>query len=190
MASRRVGITLIPCQLFSCSLVGMKYYTKAGEGRGESWYRHLDALPIYGMGQGSCALPVVWTLISVVLINTLCELHKGMTFTTPDGKINTKRPIKGLINDTTIGTNTARNNSSCLSKVQELTKSWEHFLFLSGGMLTRDKYFYYHIDWEWNEGRHKWLIPRDPTLTFHAKTRNQTDQSQGNWRRNHIGPSK
>ncbi len=148
-----------PCQLFACSLAGMKYYTKAGEGIGESWYRHLDALPIYGMGQGSCALPVVWTLISVVLINTLCKLHKGMTFTTPDGKINTERPIEGLINDTTIGTNTAGNNSSCLSKVQELTKSWEHFLFLSGGMLARDKCFYYHIDWEWNEGKAQMIDP-------------------------------
>ena len=86
MASRRVGMPLIPCQLFSHSLVGIKYYTKAEEGVGESWYRHSDAFLIYSTGQGSCALHVVWTLIRAVLINALCVLHKKMTFEMPDGK--------------------------------------------------------------------------------------------------------
>ncbi len=38
MASRRVGMPLIPCQLFTRNLEGMKYLTKAGEGVSDTWF--------------------------------------------------------------------------------------------------------------------------------------------------------
>ena len=38
MASRGVGMPLIPCQLFTKNLAGMKYYTKVGDGIGKEWY--------------------------------------------------------------------------------------------------------------------------------------------------------
>ncbi len=166
MASRRVGMPLIPCQLFTRSLEGMKYYTKVGRGLCESWYKHNEAYPIYGTGQGSCASPVVWTLISVVLINALQHLHQGMIFQTPDGKTVTKRPIDGFVDDTTIGTNMAGEHQTCLQEAQELARTWEHLLFLSGGTLAREKCFYYHINWQWHEGRATMVNPEDLSIAI------------------------
>ena len=108
MESRQVGMPLIPSQLFMRSLAGMKYFAKSGEGMGEMWYRHRKEYPIYGTEKGSCVSPVVWILISVVLINALQALHHGMTFHTPDGTVTTSHPIDSLVDDTTIGSNTPR----------------------------------------------------------------------------------
>ncbi len=146
LASRRVDIPVITCQLFTWSLAGMKYFTKAGEGVEENWHKHREVFPIYGIGQGSCVLFVAWILISMVLINALRDLHKGMTFSTPNGEITTEWPIDSLVDDTTIGTNTSGSNATCLEKAQDLARSWEHLLFLPEGTLARDKCFFYHID--------------------------------------------
>ena len=77
-----------------------------------------------------------------------------------------KRLIDGLVNDTTIGTNTAGENQTCLQEAQELARTWEHLLFLSGGTLAREKCFYYHINWQWNEGRAKMVNPEESSIAI------------------------
>ncbi len=166
MASRRVGMQLIPCQLFTRSLQGMKYFTKVGEGVGDHCYRHTPAFPIYGTGQGSCASPVAWILISVVLINTLRSLHTGMSFSLPDGWIVSSCPIDGIVDDTTIGTNTQGKHNSCLEEAQELAEDWECLLFLSGGTLAHNKCFFYHIDWTWWDGKATMTDPEGSDITL------------------------
>ena len=147
MASQRVGMPLIPCQMFTRTLQGMKYYTRAGEGVSSDWYCHSTAFPIYGTRQGSCDFPIVWVLISVVLINALRTLHEGMKFYSPDSSIISVRHIDGIVDDTTTNTNVKGCNETCLAEAQVLARSWEHLLFLSGGTLTWKKWFFYHINW-------------------------------------------
>ncbi len=137
----------------------MKYYTRAGEGVRSDWYRHSPAFPINGTGQGSCASPIVWVLISVVLINALRSLHKGMSFQSPDGSITSVRPIDGIVDDTTIGMNTTGNEATCIQEAQLLARSWEHLLFLSGGTLARNECFFYHVNWEWHHGQSTMIDP-------------------------------
>ena len=117
------------CQVMNRCLAGMKYFMKAGERVGEHWYWHSPIFPIHGMGQGSCASLAAWILISIVLINALKSLHKGMIFTLPDGQTKLARPIDGIVDDTTIGTNPKGDKGTFLLKAQALAQSWKHLLF-------------------------------------------------------------
>ncbi len=178
LASRRVGMTSVACQLMNQCLAGMKYFTRAGEGVSEHWYRHSPAFPIYGTGQGSCASPVVWILISVVLINALKALHRGMVFTSPDGGTVSSRPIDGIVDDTTIGTNVKGNNQTCLEEAQDLARAWEHLLFLSGGTLAREKCFFYHIQWKWENGRATMSDPSESEIILPRGDQEPDEQIQ------------
>ncbi len=111
-----------------------------------------------------------------------------MVFHSPDGTITTDRLIDGLVDDTTIGTNTSGDNTTCLEEAQDLAQMWEHLLFLSGGTLARDKCFFYHLDWEWENGKARLIDPRDPALSYLRETKSQTCLSTGRCQMRRIGP--
>ena len=65
---------------------------------------------------------MVWTLIGVVLVNDLRQLHQDMKVQTPRGETSTQRLLDGLVDDTTIGTNGSGDYATCLEEAQYLAQ--------------------------------------------------------------------
>jgi hypothetical protein len=57
----------------------MKYRLRTVLGDSKKFYYHTIDSSIHGTGQGSCASPDLWLLISSTLMNCLAELAGGMT---------------------------------------------------------------------------------------------------------------
>ncbi len=144
MASRRVGMPLLPCVLVANVLSSVIYSTKVGPGLAEGTYQHTITHPIYGTGQGSCALPVFWLLLSLILITVLRKHHVGMKFSSPNGTMTAQHPIDRLVDGTTIGTNEAGELESLLQAGAKIAQEWESLLFLSGGTLVKKCLFLSH----------------------------------------------
>ncbi len=156
----------LPCILVAHILSTMVYHTKSGAGLASQPYCNSAAHPIYGTGQGSCASPIFWLLLSLVLIAALQKRHTGMSFQTPDGKIVTDRPIDRIVDDTTVGANVAPAGTSILEEGRRVARDWETLLFLSGGTLAPKKCFFYHTNWSWH-GRSAGMInPENSEITL------------------------
>jgi hypothetical protein len=73
----------------------MKYRQRTALGDSKKFYYHTINSPIHGTGQGSCASPALWLLISSTLMNCLAELARGMTMV--DAVDENKNLINGLM---------------------------------------------------------------------------------------------
>jgi hypothetical protein len=66
---------------------------------------HTDKTPIHGTGQGSCASPAIWLLVSSILMEILQQSAKGMSM---QGIEESTRKIvqwiEGYVDDTSIFT--------------------------------------------------------------------------------------
>jgi hypothetical protein len=56
----------------------MKFRLRKALGDSVKTYQHSYETPIHGTGQGSCASPTKWLLISIILMDCLSELGGGM----------------------------------------------------------------------------------------------------------------
>lgn len=57
----------------------MKFRLRTALGNSKRTYTHTTETPIHGTGQGSCASPAIWLLISSILMDCLSEICGGMT---------------------------------------------------------------------------------------------------------------
>jgi hypothetical protein len=67
---------------------------------------------LYGIGQGSCASPILWALLNQLLLTALCEEFECIRLVSVDGKVEHKRPGNSFVDDTTTGT-TIRQWNQC-----------------------------------------------------------------------------
>ncbi len=86
-------------------------------------------------------------------MDALRRLHKGILFQSPDGSKEVGHPIDGIVDDTTVGTNTTGEFQTIQEEAQVLAQNWADLLWMSGGVLEHRKCYYYNITWSWNNGR-------------------------------------
>jgi hypothetical protein len=63
----------------------------------------LDKL-LYGIGQGSCASPIIWALLNQLLLTALGEEFECIRLVSVDGKVDHKRPVDSCVDEKTTGT--------------------------------------------------------------------------------------
>jgi hypothetical protein len=85
--SQYYGLSPLTVNAQGQTLKHMKYRLRTALGDSKKLYYHSKNSPIHGMGQGSCASPALWLLISSTLMNCLAELASGMTMTDAVDKI-------------------------------------------------------------------------------------------------------
>jgi hypothetical protein len=123
----------------------------------------LDKL-LYGIGQGSCAYPILWALLNQLLLVALGDKFDCIRLVAVDGVEEHIRPVDYFVNDTTCG---ATNDDPDIEpkgvEVQQLTESEEKFvtrmqdnvqffldiLQVTGGDLSQEYFARYLIFHRW-----------------------------------------
>jgi hypothetical protein len=59
---------------------------------------------LYGIGQGSCASPIIWALLNKLLLTALGEEFECIRLVSVDGNVENKRTADSFVDDTTPGT--------------------------------------------------------------------------------------
>jgi ribonuclease HI len=152
MVSRYNGVPSNFCQLQANTLLNTEFKLRTALGDSNRSYRHTDDNPIHGTGQGSCASPSIWLMLSSLLMNILHELGNGMTMVDILKNNTTLREIiEGFVDDTSIFTNCTSNDIiNILRKLQEDGNIWSMLLQASGGKLEVNKCFFYLLSWHWD----------------------------------------
>jgi hypothetical protein len=122
-------------------------------GYSAQFYQHSETTPVHGTGQGSCASPAIWLLVSSILMDCRSELGNRLTmhnvFHTEYSIESLRHWIDGFVDDTSLFTSIAgtMSNTNDISELtnhlQEDVIAWKDLLETSGGKLELKKCFYY-----------------------------------------------
>jgi hypothetical protein len=138
--SQYYGVTKNMASLHATTLRKMKYRLRTALGESTQTYQHTNVTPIHGTGQGSCASPAIWLIISSILMDCLSELGSGMTMQDVVQENSIQQWIDGFVDDTSLFTNIVQltNNNNIIELCNSLTRDmtiWNELLEASGGKL-------------------------------------------------------
>jgi hypothetical protein len=153
MTSMYYGIPVNFCQLQAATLKQSIFRLRTALGDSTQTYKHTLDTPIHGTGQGSCASPALWLLISSLLMDLLERKAKGMTMIDVNNTQEIKRWIEGFIDDTSLFTNIdfiSQCSKTLINHLQQDGCEWASLLEASGGKLELIKFFYYMLTWTWD----------------------------------------
>jgi hypothetical protein len=115
---------------------------------------------LYGIGQGSCASPILWALLNQLLLTTLGEEFECIRLVSVDGKFEHKRPGDSFVDDTTTGTTNEDttmepvpveeealtwSEEELIAKIQDIIQFFLDVLHVTGGDLAPAKCAWYLI---------------------------------------------
>lgn len=131
----------------------MQFRLRTAIGDSTESYSHSDTTPIqHGTGQGSCASPSIWLLISSIRMDCLSELAGGMKMENVIDNCTLQEWINGFVDDTSLFCNIKSNNRNELrNQLHHDMVIWQELLEASGGKLELSKCFYYILHWNFNE---------------------------------------
>jgi hypothetical protein len=156
--SQYYGVSRNMASLQATTLKKMKFRLRTALGESSRTYQHSNNTPIHGTGQGSCASPAIWLLISSILMDCLSEIGGGMIMQDVNGISSIQQWIDGFVDDTSLFTNvTCHNDNHCIIQSCNQLRSdmiiWNDLLEASGGKLELSKCFYYILSWQFdNDG--------------------------------------
>jgi hypothetical protein len=106
LVSQYYGITKNMCSLQAATLESTVYKIRTALGESERTYKNSKNKPIHGTGQGSCASPAIWLLVSSFIMDILQDHATGMNMV----DIQTKylpiiHWIEGFVDNNSIFTN-------------------------------------------------------------------------------------
>jgi ribonuclease HI len=154
--SQYYGISHNMALLQATTLKKMKFRLRTALGDSKRTYQHTSVTPIHGTGQGSCASPAIWLLISSILMDCLSELGGGMTMLDVHNNNALQQWIDGFVDDTSLFTNISQftDNPELIQITNQLTGDmiiWKDLLEASGGKLELSKCFYYILSWQFDD---------------------------------------
>jgi hypothetical protein len=102
----------------------MEHHVCTGFGVSEKTYGSTTEKLLYGIGQGSCASPILWALINQLLLAALGEKFTCIRLVAIDGEEEHIRPGDSFVDDTTTGTTNDDSELEPVSHViSDLTSS-------------------------------------------------------------------
>ncbi len=153
MVCQKFGLSPQMCEIFTKTLQEMRYHMRMGSDLSEEFYQHSPEHYIFGTGQGNGALAPIWLFTSVFLMKVLRRLHPGMTFKSPDNKLQYERPIDSIVDDTMVGTNHGHDRETIAANATAIAQTWADILWLSGGALELRKCYFYSVNWSWKNSK-------------------------------------
>jgi Reverse transcriptase (RNA-dependent DNA polymerase) len=164
LVSKYFGISENYCKLQSKNLKESKFRIRTALGDSKQTYQHKRDSPIFGTGQGSCASPAIWLLISSFIMDLLELSANGMSIEDIKPQLQLiKQWIDGFVDDTSIFTNLEFGNENImelLRKAEHDGQTWECLLNTTGGELELSKCFYYILSCKWD----KWGNPTPQSI--------------------------
>jgi hypothetical protein len=145
--SQYYGLSSQTTALQAKTLKRMKFRLRTALGDSKQSYSHSQETPIHGTGQGSCASPALWLLISSILMDCISDLGGGMTMNDVVSSNIIQQWIDGFVDDTSLFVNLKgdvdkKNDINALHlQLRHDMVLWQELLEASGGMLELSKCF-------------------------------------------------
>jgi hypothetical protein len=150
----------------------MKHHVCTGFGVSDKTYGSTINKLLYGIGQGSCASPIIWALINKLLLAALDEKFTCIRLVAIDGMEEHIRPGDSFVDDTTTGSTNDdpelepvpteqaelyTSEESLVAKMEEIIQFFLDLLQVTGGDLAPEKFLWYLISHRWKDGKPKLL---------------------------------
>ena len=186
LACYKFGLPINLCCWLMLVLESQDHHILTTNGRSKRGYTSTPQTRLHGIGQGSCAAPVIWLLISSVLFLSMRQWAQGVTWRSPNRKTTTIRYADAFVDDSTIWVNNIANSHLLVKRMQHDLTKYQEMLSWTGGALTLEKCFFSVLEWQFTADGQPYLydqthilqIPRSPperkrirTLTTEIRTR-------------------
>jgi hypothetical protein len=123
---RRMGYSKESVKMVGLLWAQMEHHVCTGFGVSDKTYGSTTKKLLYGIGQGSCASPILWSLINQILLAALGEKFTCIRLVAIDGEEEHIRPGDSFVDDTTAGTTNDDSELEPVSHViSDLTSSEE-----------------------------------------------------------------
>ena len=154
LSTQAIGLPISIIITTLITLQYMKFYLRTGFGDSSSYYSSKQNHPYQGMGQGNGASPAVWLLISSLLINMMKQ--KNIRINLPGTISSDILSYVALlfVDDGDFPTIALQGNKmeDVIKQHQKTVTIWSQYLKVTGGSLSSQKFYWYPIQWEWNNG--------------------------------------
>jgi hypothetical protein len=129
---------------------------------------------LYGIGQGSCASPILWALLNQIILAALGETFECIRLVAVGGVEEHIRPGDSFIDDTTCGvtydnvdmepvpasvTNLTDGEEALVGRMEEIIQFFIDLIHVTGGDLAPEKCAWFLIAFRWKEGRGSVVTP-------------------------------
>jgi hypothetical protein len=150
----------------------MEHNVCTGFGVSDKTYGSTTDKLLYGIGQGSCASPILWALINQLLIAALGKKLTCIHLVAIDGVEEHNRPGDSFVDDTTTGTTNddpglepastdqvelTTSEETLIAKMEEIIQFFLDLLQVTGGDLAPEKCVWYLISHRWKDGKPRLL---------------------------------
>ena len=87
----------------------------------------------HGIGQGSMAAPIIWLLISTILLQSMRTWAQGVTWESPDRQTQTCQVADVYVDDATLWTNGIPNPKRLVQRMEQDLNQYQEHLRWTGG---------------------------------------------------------
>jgi hypothetical protein len=146
----------------------MEHHVCTGFGVSDKTYGSTTEKLMYGIGQGSCASPIMWALINQLLLAALGEKFTCIRLVAIDGEEEHIQPGDFFVDDTTTGSTNddpelesvshdiyefTMSEETRIAKMEEIIQFFLDLLQVTGGNLAPEKCVWYLIIHRWKDGK-------------------------------------
>jgi hypothetical protein len=190
---KRIGYSQKSVRILGLLWSQLEHHVCTGYGVSDAAYSSSMDKILYGIGQGSCASPILWALLNQLLLAALGDKFDCIRLVVSDGVQEHIRPGDSFVDDTTCGaTNDDPDIESTGVEVHQLTESEEKLatrmqdivqfflgiLQVTGGDLAPEKCAWYLICHRWKNGKAILLQPHEQHRGISLLSR-ATDSTSG-----------
>ena len=154
LTSQYFGMPSNACLMQAKTLQHMRFHLRTAMGISDNYYTHTSKTPVHGSGQGSCASPTLWLIISSILMRCLDNTSSGMKiFPMIKGGHVSRSTIDGFVDDTSLFSNLPFYQDDfrlAINTLKVATQKWSELLQASGGKLELSKCFFYALNWNFS----------------------------------------
>jgi hypothetical protein len=170
----------------------MEHHVCTGFGVSDKIYGSTTGKLLYGIGQGSCASPILWALINQLLLAALGEKLTFTRLVAIDGEEEHIRPGDSFVDDTTTGSTNddpklepiphdiselTTSEAILIAKIEEIIQFFLDLLQVTGGYLAPEKCVWYLICHRWKDGKPR-LLKNTAATTALKSFQDQPTQNQ------------
>jgi hypothetical protein len=116
--------------------------------------------PLQGVGQGNGATPAIWAVTSAVLLGVMRDEGFRLNLLTVSSLSTIVIAGFAFVDNTDLlhaGAHPQLSDTSLVPQMQRVVDTWEGLLRATGGVIREDKSYWYLINYEYHQGRWKYL---------------------------------
>jgi hypothetical protein len=173
---KRIGYSHKSVRMLGLRWSQLEHHVCTGYGvSGATYSSSMDEI-LYGIGQGSCASPILWALLNQLILAALGDKFHCIRLVAIDGVEEHIRPGDSFVDDTTCGATNddpdieprgievqqlTESEEKLVTRMQDIVKFFLDILQVTWGDLASEKCAWYLICHKWKNGKSRLLQPRE-----------------------------